>query len=68
MFRNWPTKSSNCSKPSRATHRYDSRRLGVSGRAEWVSSIESLAWMRLTTGGIAWFWIGTHADYDKLLG
>jgi len=19
-------------------------------------------------GGIAWFWIGTHADYDKLLG
>jgi len=19
-------------------------------------------------GGIAWFWIGTHAEYDKLLG
>jgi hypothetical protein len=19
-------------------------------------------------GGIAWFWIGTHADYDKLVG
>lgn len=21
-----------------------------------------------TEGGILWFWIGTHADYDKLVG
>ena len=20
------------------------------------------------TGGLVWFWIGTHADYDRLLG
>ncbi|MGA1264434.1 MAG: hypothetical protein ACO331_11100 [Prochlorothrix sp.] len=38
--------------------KYWSVRAGLSYRALGVE----------VTGGISWFWIGTHADYDKLVG
>jgi hypothetical protein len=40
--------------------RFWSCRVGLHHRAVGVDAPEH--------GGIAWFWIGTHADYDKLLG
>lgn len=38
--------------------RYWSARVGTHHRALAVE----------VTGGLVWFWIGTHADYDKLIG
>jgi hypothetical protein len=40
--------------------RFWSCRVGLHHRAVGVDAHEH--------GGIAWFWIGTHAGYDKLLG
>lgn len=40
--------------------RYWSVRVGLHHRAVGLEAPEF--------GGIAWFWIGTHAEYDKLLG
>ena len=40
--------------------RFWSVRAGISCRALGVDSPEQ--------NGIVWFWIGTHAQYDKLLG
>ena len=44
----------------RKVGRFWSCRVGLHHRAVGVDALEQ--------GGIAWFWIGTHADYDKLLG
>ncbi|MCC7017289.1 MAG: hypothetical protein IT564_08830 [Rhodospirillales bacterium] len=38
--------------------RFRSARVGLHHRALGVES----------TDGIVWFWIGSHADYDKLIG
>jgi len=38
--------------------RFRSARIGLHHRALGVES----------TDGIVWFWIGSHADYDKLIG
>jgi hypothetical protein len=38
--------------------RYYSARVSLNYRAVGVEA----------TDGIVWFWIGTHADYDKLIG
>lgn len=56
-----------CLRPIRLIHRcisikignkYWSVRAGLDYRALGVE----------VEGGISWFWIGTHAEYDKLIG
>ena len=39
---------------------YGSKKLGVTGLFVWVSTVN-------VEDGLLWFWIGSHADYDKLI-
>jgi hypothetical protein len=53
----------NFSSAIRAIRRYSSRRSGVTGPfvLAYATAVDA-------DGGYLWFWIGSHADYDKMIG
>ena len=65
--RRWQTRTTSCLPPTRGT-----RRLSSSGSARQDSSGRRVGMHHRALGfdkpeGIVWFWIGSHAEYDKLL-
>jgi hypothetical protein len=58
-------KPSSGSSRIRVTRRFASRKLGMCGRRGWAA-VTALAIE--VDDGLVWFWIGSHAEYDQLLG
>ena len=62
----WRTNRSRCFAPTRVTLRFSSSEVG-----EYSSVRVGLHYRALgidVKDGISWFWVGTHAEYDKLVG
>jgi hypothetical protein len=53
-------------KPILPIHPYTSRRLVSTGQYEQGKIIRALGVE--VKDGISWFWIGAHAEYNKLIG
>jgi hypothetical protein len=62
---NWPTPILDFSKAIRAIRLCNSRKSDVTGPP---ASACAIALAVEVDGGYLWFWIGSHADYDRLIG
>lgn len=70
MFKRLPAAATHNSRSNRHTHRCTSRRLAMAASTAFESGLttERSAFPCQPATGVHWFWIGTHGEYDKLVG
>jgi hypothetical protein len=64
-FESWPTPITRSSSAIHAIRRCNSRRSDVTGP---YASASAIALAAEVDDGYLWFWMGSHADYDKMIG